>query len=142
MGRSFWETIRRVAGKPVLITEFGNSAYGKERNEEEIESFHADYHRGNWEDIERNMTGGPGQGNALGGVVFEFCDEWWKDDHPDAAQQSVHSVEPQWAAPYCDGFNYEEWYGLYGIGNGEHSPFLRQPRKAVEYYTQAWKKSP
>lgn len=135
MGKSFWQSIREMSDKPVIITEYGNSAFGKDFAEERVETFHRDYHKGNWEDIAFNMGGGPGQGNALGGVAFEFCDEWWKDE---ADPQHEHSITPQFPAPYCDGHNYEEWYGLYGIGNGQHSPFMRQERQVVRYYTGVW----
>lgn len=135
MGKSFWRTIRELSGKPVIITEYGNSAYGKDCTDQEVDAFTTGYHQGNWEDIARNMGGGPGYGNALGGVAFEFCDEWWKDENN---PQNEHSTTPQFPAPYCDGHNYEEWYGFYGIGNGQNSPFMRQARKVVEYYTEVW----
>ena len=50
---------------------------------EEGEIEQANYHRGNWLDIEANMAGhADGVGNALGGVAFEWLDEWWKNYEP------------------------------------------------------------
>jgi len=135
MGDSFWRSVRELSNKPVLITEFGNPGYGKDRTEAEIEQFQMEYHRSNWEDIARNMGGGEGVGNSLGGVVFEYCDEWWKAE---LFSQKEHDAQSQHPAPFCDGNNYEEFFGLYSLGNGQDSPFLRQPRRVVEYYTQVW----
>jgi len=136
MGRSFWRSISELSGKPVFISEFGTSAYGKDRTEEEIEAFQKDYHQGNWEDIEYNMAGNPGYGNSLGGCIFEFCDEWWKSEHH---PMDVHDVISEHPAPFCDGNNYEEWYGLFSVGTGKNTPFMRQPRAVVEYYRNLWK---
>ena len=135
MGDSFWRTIRDMCGKPVLITEYGSPAFGKNRTPEQIEQFQLEYHQSNWEDIAFNMAGGPGYGNALGGVAFEFCDEWWKAE---LFSQKEHDAQAQHPAPFCDGYNYEEFFGLYSLGSGQDSPFLRQPRRVVDYYTQVW----
>lgn len=135
MGDSFWRTIHDMSGKPVLITEYGSPAFGKNRTPEEIEDFQLEYHKSNWEDIAHNMAGASGYGNALGGVAFEFCDEWWKAE---LFSQKEHDAQAQHPAPFCDGYNYEEYFGFFSLGNGQDSPFLRQPRRVVEYYTQVW----
>ena len=63
----------------------------------------ADYLRGNWDDIEWNLGGGPGVGNAIGGVLFEWMDEWWKAGAPPTFDPSVHSTIGQFAGPFPDG---------------------------------------
>ncbi len=136
MGKSFWRSIFEFSGKPVFISEFGCSAYANGRTKEEVENFQKDYHQGNWEDIEFNKGGGLGYGNALGGMAFEFCDEWWKAEH---LPMEAHDVRSEHPAPFCDGNNYEEWYGLFSVGTGKNSPFMRQPRAAVDYYKNTWK---
>ncbi len=76
-GRSFFQDIQEQLDKPVLITEFGAPAYADGYTQKEAEAYQAMYLANNWEDLEAHMAG-HGVGNALGGVLFEFVDEWWK----------------------------------------------------------------
>ncbi len=136
-GDSFWESIAETAGKPILISEYGCPAYAGNMSLDEAEQEQLKYHQGNWEDIINNKIGS-GQGNSLGGVIFEWCDEWWKAGS--GTDPNVHDTQPQFGAPFIDGWSYEEWLGLCSQGNGSDSPFLRQLRKSYFYYQDAWKK--
>jgi beta-glucuronidase len=130
VGDSFWRDVQDEWGKPILISEFGCPAYHKQKSLEESEALQAQYLRGNWDDIEWNLGGGPGVGNAIGGVLFEWMDEWWKAGPPPTFDPSVHATTGQFAGPFPDGWSYEEWYGIVSQGNGKNSPFERQLRKA------------
>ncbi len=130
MGNSFWRDAADEWGKPMLISEFGCPAYNRHKPEPEAEALQAEYLRSNWNDIERNLGGGPGTGNAIGGVLFEWMDEWWKAGPPPAYDPAVHDTAGQFAGPFPDGWSYEEWYGIVGQGDGTNSPFERQLRKA------------
>ncbi len=130
----FWREVKEEADKPAFITEYGCSAYFKGKPEIEGEEPQADYHRGSWEDIENNMAFAEGAGNAIGGVAFEWLDEWWKGYEP-----AMHDRKGTWIGPFPDGTMHEEWLGFCGQGNGKLSPFLRQLRKAYFYYKKAWK---
>ncbi|MFH1368545.1 MAG: glycoside hydrolase family 2 TIM barrel-domain containing protein [Elusimicrobiota bacterium] len=156
---SMWDDVSEVMGKPVVITEYGCSAYHELWDLKRAEEGQAEYHRGNWEDIELNLAGS-GSGNALGGVVFEWTDEWWKAnaDLPDRIKSQkkgwysrredkyknltpdAHDAVPQFGAPFLDGWSYEEWLGITGQGNGRHSPFMRQLRPAYFAYKEMWNK--
>lgn len=129
-----WKQVREESGKPVFITEYGCPAYAEGKSQEEAEQLQADYHRGSWEDIENNMAFGGGAGNALGGVVFEWLDEWWKGYEP-----KVHDTKGLWAGPFPDGYMHEEWLGVCGQGDGKQSPFLRHLRKAYFTYKKMWR---
>jgi len=86
------------------------------------------------------MGGGPGQGNSLGGVIYEWMDEWWKAGPPPAFDPGRHSTTGQFQGPFPDGWSYEEWYGIVSQGDGRHSPFLRQLRPAYYVFKdQLWK---
>jgi beta-glucuronidase len=131
---SFWRQVREAADRPALITEFGCPAYYEGKSLDEAEDLQADYHRGSWEDIQNNMAFGDGAGNALGGIIFEWLDEWWKGYEP-----AFHDKKGHWVGPFPDGTMHEEWLGIAGQGDGKQSPFLRQLRKSYYRYKKLWK---
>ncbi len=132
-GQSLWESVKALCDKPVLITEYGCPAYHKGKSSEVAEKEQAEYHWGCWEDIENNSYG-LGEGNAIGGVIFEWTDEWWKASNP-----SIHDEKPRFKGPFPDGWLYEEWLGVCSQGDGKSSPFLRQIRKVYYMYQEMWK---
>lgn len=135
---SYWEQISDATNnsKPAFISEYGAPAFARHMKLEEAEKAQADYHRGNWLDIYENSAGQPrGIGNSIGGVAFEFLDEWWKNYEP-----FRHDKKSDTVGPFPGGYYYEEWFGLVGQGNGQQSPFLRQPRKSYYLYRELWNK--
>jgi beta-glucuronidase len=136
---SFWQDVLRKLAKPALITEYGCPAYAKGWSQARREEGQASYHRGNWIDIEDNMAGVKGgSGGALGGIIFEWSDEWWKlegDSDPNVHDEATNSD-----MPFMDGGGYEEWFGIAGIGDGKDSVFKRQLRKAYFAYRKLWNK--
>lgn len=128
-----FDDVKRVANKPVIITEFGAPAYGRGYTDQEGQKFQAKYHKGCWKDIQYNSAG-YGAGNSLGGVIFQWVDEWWKS----SGDSDRHSRRSLFTGPFLDGYMYEEWLGLMSQGDGSDSPFLRQPRKAYYMYKELW----
>jgi beta-glucuronidase len=137
VGRSFFEDVRQWLDKPTLITEYGCPAYQRDVSRDRAELDQAMYHFGNWVDIADNLAG-RGAGNALGGIIFEWSDEWWKAGQPPRFSPTVQETVPNWAGPYPGGFMFEEWLGLVTQGDGSASPFLRQLRRSYELYQQLW----
>ena len=129
-----WRQVKKEADKPVFITEFGCPAYAEGKSLDDAEYLQAQYHSGAWGDIEYNMAFKPGAGNALGGVVFEWSDEWWK-----AYEPSIHDTKGLFTGPFPDGFMHEEWLGVCSQGEGKLSPFLRQLRKSYFMYKKMWR---
>ena len=136
---SLWDTVARVFDRPVFITEYGCDAYhnGQGENEDEQKT----YIEGNFRDIVLNQIGGPGADNSIGGSVFSYLDEWWKDTHSEDPESS-HQTKPSGFFPFPDGHNHEEWFGIMGQGDGKNSPFERHPRKAYDYFKKLWSSLP
>ena len=96
----------------------------------------ASYHKGNWNDIQLNEAGGPEEGNAIGGIIYEFLDEWWKSKD---GGWDVHDDTNDSPMAFPDGWSSEEWLGIVSQGDGSNSPFLRRPRKVYYLYrNQLW----
>ena len=127
-----WDEVKRTADKPVIITEYGAPSYGMGYTNKEREQYQADYHKACWLNIECNSAGF-GAGNSLGGIAFEWLDEWWKAYEPDC-----HDWHRLSAGPFLDGYFYEEWFGICGQGQGKNSPFLRQLKKSYYTYKELW----
>jgi len=127
---SLWDDAKRMFDRPVFIMEYGCDAYYQGRGEDE--DGQKDYLAGNFRDIIFHQAGGPQTGNSIGGIIFQYLDEWWKDNSGWNADQQ--SVEPQGNYPFPDGHNNEEWFGIAGQGNGKNSPFQRQLRQAYFYF--------
>ena len=130
---AFWQQVKELTDKPAFITEYGCPAYSMGMEIEEAEQAQADYLIDCWLDIEDNMFGGNGEGNAMGGITFEYLDEWWK-----AYEPSFHDTKGLFAGPFPDGFMHEEWLGLCGQGDGSSSPFLRRPRSSYYKFKEIW----
>ncbi|MCA9405668.1 MAG: sigma-70 family RNA polymerase sigma factor, partial [Candidatus Omnitrophica bacterium] len=125
---ALWQNAKNNLDMPVLIGEYGKSAIADEDAQ-------ANSHRRNWINIKRNSGGYPsGQGNAIGGVAFEYLDEWWK-----AKKEYKHNGrDDQTGVPPG-----EEWFGIFGQGDGTQSPFLRDPRKVYYLYKdKLWNDNP
>jgi len=130
-----YKDVKEEADKPVFITEFGCPAYAEGKSLDDAEEAQAEYLRGAWDDIEINIAFGTGEGNSIGGVVFEYLDEWWK-----AYEPFIHDTKSLFTGPFPDGFMHEEWLGIASQGDGKQSPFLRQLRKSYFMYKKSWNK--
>ena len=127
-----WDEVKKVVEKPAMITEYGAPSYAKGYYDRESQQYQADYHKACWLDILCNSCGF-GAGNAIGGIVFEWLDEWWK-----AYEPAYHDRKGLFSGPFLDGFMHEEWLGLISQGQGKSSPYLRQPKKAYYIYKELW----
>ncbi|MFA5370294.1 MAG: glycoside hydrolase family 2 TIM barrel-domain containing protein [Candidatus Omnitrophota bacterium] len=128
-----WLTAKRETDKPVLITEYGCPAYNRYADAQTAEEQQAQYLKNCWIDVVSNSNGW-GQGNAIGAVLFEWVDEWWK-----AYEPGMHDTKPLWAGNFPDGWMYEEWLGVTSQGQGKDSPFQRILRKSYYEYKKLWR---
>ena len=85
------------------------------------------------------MLSGNREGNCLGGVIFEWSDEWWKHNEGYTSDWNVHNTEGGWSegAYYFDirakgnlNMN-EEWFGLVSLSTEkEKKTNKRAPKKS------------
>ena len=149
-GKSFGNFFREAEmkfGRPVVITEFGCDRYNAFLREED-EGIQAEFIEAEWNEIEKNVYGGGGAGNCLGGFVFEWTDEWWKFNEEDDAMWGVHNTSASWSngayyfdikAPQNLNIN-EEWWGVCAVKRGGKRGFdERRPTKAFFKLKELWR---
>jgi hypothetical protein len=102
-----------------------------------------------WRQIYENLaTNKEGAGNCLGGVMFEWTDEWWKHNENDAEAWKAHDTESNWSngsyyfdikAPKNMNMN-EEWFGIVALSEEIVDGLnKRLPRKAYYVVKEFWK---
>ncbi len=121
---ALWYEVAAKYPKPVLLTEFG---IGNSRALIELdEDMQVFINRNSWMDIFAHSSGRKPPGNAIGGFVFEWLDNWAQDGEP-----LIHNLNTD-----CLSL---EWQGICSQGNGSRSPLLRQLRKVYYTYKELWK---
>lgn len=148
-GKSFGNLFRQLKqkfGKPAIIIEFGCDSYNARSNEPD-EDNQAFFLKTLWCELEYNTYAGKGEGNSLGGCIFEWNDEWWKyqQDKPDL--WPVQNTEAAWSngSYYFDigtegnlNMN-EEWWGIVSLSpNKEDGVNKRLPKKAYFTLKELW----
>jgi len=114
-GISFDNVIEKFAahsGKPLFFGEYGADAYNANIRGED-QAAQAKATRALTEEIVRRSAVHSG-GTCIGGFVFEWADEWWKDGGGSSSRQDVGGVAPG-GGPYPDRTFNEEWWGLVDI---------------------------
>jgi len=148
-GKTFgnlWREAKRKIDKPILIMEFGCDSFNAKTGEED-QAIQSVFLKSQWQDILGNLAGSGGEGNALGGCVFEWNDEWWKHDEIMPASWYVHNTEGDWSggayyfdidAPNNMNVN-EEWWGIVALSPElEKKINKRIPRKAYYELQKLW----
>ena len=110
-----FEKWRNTTQKPTYFSEFGTDAYDHEIAAEN-QPLQADFVIHLWDILQDHMWSDDSLENVIGGLVFEFQDEWWKNGSP-----STHDVSFGPNGGHPDGFNDEEWFGVLDI---ERNPRL------------------
>ena len=151
-GKSFgnlFKSLKATFDKPLLLSEFGADAYDalKQKESQEMQAL---FLESQWRQIYDNLaTNKAGEGNCIGGTMFEWTDEWWKHNPVDAESLNVHDTESNWSngsyyfditAPKNMNMN-EEWFGIVTLSNDQKEFGLdkRIPRKAYYVIRDFWK---
>lgn len=149
-GKNFgnlWREAKRKINKPVLIMEFGCDSFNAQESAEDQE-IQTVFLKSQWEDIMSNVCGNSGEGNALGGCIFEWNDEWWKHDEHQLSTWGIHNTEGDWSGGgyYFDiaaagnmNMN-EEWWGLVSLDTEPDKGINKRiPKKAYYQLQEMWK---
>jgi hypothetical protein len=158
-GKTFgnlFKSLRMTFDKPLLIAEFGADCYDAYLKKED-QHMQAFFLQSQWNQIYENLANNKiGEGNCIGGTVFEWTDEWWKHspDNPDGWK--LQDTQSSWSngSYYYDiraagnkNMN-EEWFGLVALApemenaslaGGQQSINKRIPRKAYYVIREFWK---
>jgi len=151
-GPGFGNLFRQVKEKfdrPIIMIEFGADSFNAASREPD-ETNQAEFLKLQWKDIQRNFIGGKGEGNALGGTIFEWTDEWWKGNENIPHTWTVHDEAGHWqnTSYHFDAYGAdksnmnEEWWGIVSIDpkkktNGVNE---RVPKESYSVLKEIWTK--
>lgn len=138
---NLFNSIQHSFDKPVMLSEFGCDSYDAYRKKED-QGVQSEFLLSQWKDLYSNtVISGNCEGNALGGCLFEWNDEWWKHNEGYSDDWDKHNTEAGWShgAYFFDiraknnlNMN-EEWFGIVSLAKRlEEGINKRIPKKA--YY--------
>lgn len=150
-GKTFgnlFKSLKVTFDKPILISEFGADAYDAFLGKED-QNMQAFFLESQWRQIYANLAGKKeGEGNCLGGIMFEWLDEWWKHNESDPLGYMIHDTGSNWSngSYYHDikakdnkNMN-EEWFGIVAQSQDlENGINKRNPRKSYYVIREFWK---
>ncbi|MCK5406476.1 MAG: hypothetical protein KAJ37_03440, partial [Candidatus Krumholzibacteria bacterium] len=91
--RDLYDVVKAKLGIPVMFTEFGSDAYNaREMREDQV--MQARYLIGQWQEIYEMSAGKGRAGNAIGGVIFQWTDGWWK--YKQEERLDMHDTNASW----------------------------------------------
>ena len=134
--RDLFDVVKEKLGVPVMFTEFGADAWNA-REMREDQRAQARYLLGQWQEIYEQSAGKGRAGNAIGGMIFQWSDGWWKYRQEEFLD--VHDTNASWPNGGYDDFvegrnnMNEEWWGICAKGRpGTDGLYQLYPRAA--YY--------
>ena len=145
--RDLFQRVKDELNAPVMFAEFGADAWN-EREMREDQVMQAKYLKGQWREI-YHMSSGKGRvGNAIGGLIFQWIDGWWKFGQD--SRLDIHDTNASWpneAYPedYIEGGNNmnEEWWGITAKGpTDQRGLYQVYPRAAYYVLREAFRLDP
>ncbi|CAE7681376.1 lacZ [Symbiodinium sp. CCMP2456] len=107
-----FDEFARITDKPMYLGEYGADAYNAKINSEDRESQARATKELTEEILSKSSVSN--RGSCIGGFVFEFNDEWHKDNDGSPDDHDTGGVAPG-GGPYPDRTFNEEWWGLVTI---------------------------
>jgi hypothetical protein len=135
--RDMNDVVKAKMDIPLVYTEFGSDAFNAKENRED-QGMQAKYLIGQWQEIYERSYGKGLVGNAIGGMIFQWSDGWWKFRQEE--RLDVHDTNASWpnsAYPedYEEGENNmnEEWWGICAKGPTDSRGFYELYPRAAYY---------
>jgi len=139
--RDFYQVVHDKLGLPAMFTEFGADAFNA-RTMREDQATQAHYLVGQWREIYEQSAGKGRVGNAVGGLIFQWSDGWWKFGQE--SRLNLHDTNASWPnggypEDYRDGENNmnEEWWGITAKGFPDASGLYEVYPRAAYYALRA-----
>ncbi len=118
--RDLYDVVAAKLNLPVMFTEFGSDAWNA-REMREDQAMQARYLIGQWREIYEQSAGKGRAGNAIGGIIFQWSDGWWKFGQE--SRLDIHDTNASWpnggyVEDFVEGQNNmnEEWWGITAKG--------------------------
>lgn len=142
-----WQRVDAELDLPVMLTEFGSDAFNALEHRED-QAGQAYIVKGNWDEIYNKTYNKGEEGNAIGGCLFEWRDEWWK--YLQVEDLDVQNDHASWSnGGYSFDFKKgqnnmnEEWFGICRLaGPNSDGVYEAQPRMAFKVMAEVWKIDP
>ena len=142
-----FERVEKELGVPFMYTEFGSDAYDAKRGME-AQTAQALYLQSQWEEIYEQSYGKGRVQNAIGGMIFQWSDGWWKykqDENLDVHDNTASWGNAAYRFDYVEGENNmnEEWFGIVAKGRpNSRGIYNVYPREAYYVLQDAFKLDP
>lgn len=79
---------------------------------------------------------------SSGGTVFEYSDEWWKDQYRPPASHDYQGFPTSDSIVHPDQYSNEEWYGVVSVSGSETTPDIITEREAYYGLQSRWLELP
>jgi hypothetical protein len=145
--RDFYQVVEEKLGVPTLFTEFGADAFNAISMGED-QATQAYYLLGQWREIYEQSAGKGNVGNAIGGLIFQWSDGWWK--YKQEERLDIHDTNASWPnSGYPEDFREgennmnEEWWGITAKGYSDvRGLYEVYPRAAYYVLRDAFRLDP
>ena len=135
-----FQRVEKELGLPFMYTEFGADAFDAKRGIEDAVA-QARYLQSQWQEIYEQSYGKGRAQNAIGGMIFQWSDGWWK--YKQEVNLDKHDTNASWAnaaypLDYVEGQNNmnEEWFGITSKGRSNPKGVYNVYPRAAYYVLQ------